>query len=367
MTNPKIIAYYLPQFHPTPNNNEWWGKGFTEWTNVAKAKPLFRNHYQPRIPSDLGFYDLRVPEVRELQAELAKEAGIYGFCYYHYWFGDGHQELDLPFNQIMKLKKPNFPFCLCWANESWHAKFWDKDGKGISKKILAEQKYLGTEDNEKHFYSILNAFKDERYIRYAGKPIFVIYQPLQFPNITEFIEQWNSLAKRNGLDGIYFIGQISDKENIYKVKELGFDGVNLNRLHDIKKASTSLLNRIRFSLNYRIFHMPSVYKYSEAIKVFKGEEDRRNDVYPTLIPNWDHSPRSGKRAYILRDSTPELFKKHASDVLQEISDKKEENQIVFLKSWNEWGEGNYMEPDMRFGKGYINVLKETIEKFRESS
>lgn len=364
MNKPRIIAYYLPQYYPTPHNNEWWGNGFTEWTNVAKAKPLFKNHYQPRIPADLGFYDLRIDEVRELQAELAKEAGVYGFCYYHYWFGGGHRELELPFTQMLKSKRPDFPFCLCWANESWHAKFWDKDGNGISKKVLAEQKYLGAEDNEKHFYTLLDAFKDKRYISYNNRPIFVIYQPLKFPDVTGFIHQWNSLAKKNNLNNLFFIGQISDKEDIDKVIALGFDGVNLNRLHDIKKASSSILNRIKYSINYRILHTPSVYKYSDAIEVFKGSEDCRKDVFPTIIPNWDHSPRSGKRAYILRDSSPYLFKKHVTEVLKEINDKKEEDQIVFLKSWNEWGEGNYMEPDLRFGKGYINALKEALENIK---
>ena len=139
MSRPKVIAFYLPQFHPTPHNDEWWGKGFTEWTNVGKAKPLFWGHYQPKVPADLGYYDLRLSEVREAQAELAREAGIYGFCYYHYWFGDGKEELELPFDEVLRLGKPDIPFMLCWANESWHKKFWNKDGIGTSKQVLVEQ------------------------------------------------------------------------------------------------------------------------------------------------------------------------------------------------------------------------------------
>ena len=206
---PRVIAFYLPQYHPTPDNDKWWGKGFTEWTNVGKAKPLFRGHYQPKVPADLGYYDLRLPEVRAAQAELAKEAGIEGFCYYHYWFGDGKQELELPFNEVIRTGEPDFPFCLCWANESWHAKFWDKDGKASSKKLLIEQRYLGHEDNVKHFYSLLPAFKDKRYMKVDGKLLFLIYRPLDFENVSGFIQDWQKLARENELEGFHFVGQLN--------------------------------------------------------------------------------------------------------------------------------------------------------------
>ena len=160
MNKPKIIAFYLPQYHPTTHNDEWWGKGFTEWTNVAKAKPLFRGHEQPHIPGELGFYDLRLPEVREAQAELAKEYGIYGFCYYYYRFEKGKNELELPLNEVLKSGKPDFPFMICWANESWHKKFWNYDGT-CEKQILAEQKYKGTQDYIDFFYEVLPLFKDK--------------------------------------------------------------------------------------------------------------------------------------------------------------------------------------------------------------
>lgn len=168
MEKVKIIAYYLPQFHPCKQNNEWWGKGFTEWTNVAKAKPLFKGHYQPKIPSDLGFYDLRLPEVREEQVQLAREAGVYGFCYWHYWFGNGKRLLERPFEEVLESGKPDFPFCLGWANHSWYAKLWDKDTR--KDKLLIEQKYLGKEDYVAHFMYALKAFKDKRYIKDGDKP-----------------------------------------------------------------------------------------------------------------------------------------------------------------------------------------------------
>ena len=199
----KIIAFYLPQFHPIPENDKWWGKGFTEWTNVGKAKPLFRGHYQPRVPADLGYYDLRIPEVRESQANMAKSFGIDGFCYWHYWFGNGKRLLERPFNEVLQSGRPDFPFCLAWANQSW---------QGIShgiknKKILIEQLYPGKEDYINHFNSLLPAFKDSRYIRINDKPVFVIYKPLDIPKIQEFILLWNNLALQNGLKGIFFISQ----------------------------------------------------------------------------------------------------------------------------------------------------------------
>ena len=157
---PRLISFYLPQFYPTPENDEWWGKGFTEWTNVGRAKPLFKGHYQPKVPADLGYYDLRIPEVREQQADLAREAGIEGFCYWHYWFGNGKRLLDRVFREVVETGKPDFPFCLCWANESWHKKFWNMDGT-TDKQILAEQVYEDEEGNTKHFYALLDAFKDK--------------------------------------------------------------------------------------------------------------------------------------------------------------------------------------------------------------
>ena len=171
----RIIAYYLPQFHPIPENDEVWGKGFTEWTNVAKAKPLFRGHYQPRIPADLGFYDLRLPEVREQQAELARDAGVEGFCYWHYWFGNGKMLLERPFEEVLKSGKPDFPFCLCWANHSWTTKTWKKGHGSSSRTMIAEQLYPGEEDDIAHFNYCLPAFKDPRYITVEGKPLFGVF------------------------------------------------------------------------------------------------------------------------------------------------------------------------------------------------
>lgn len=364
MSKPRVIAFYLPQYHPTPDNDKWWGKGFTEWTNVGKAKPLFKGHYQPKVPADLGYYDLRLPEVREAQAELAKEAGIYGFCYYHYWFGNGKEELELPFNEVLRLGKPDFPFMLCWANESWHKKFWNKDGLGTSKEILIEQIYPGEQDHIDHFYRLLPAFKDPRYIQINDKPAFMIYRPMIFPEIKEFMNIWNNLAKKEGLNGMYFIGQIQtfkEVKNYKKFIDLGLDGINTALIWYArnKYLENPFLNW-KEKIYRRILKKPFTFPYKDVYKYFISDINKLPNFFPTIIPNWDHSPRSGSNGYILTNSTPEYFAKHIENILSILEGIN--NPIIFLKSWNEWGEGNYMEPDLKYGKGYIKTLSDIINR-----
>src|SRR5664280_2947039 len=248
----KIIAYYLPQFHPIPENDLWWGKGFTEWTNVGKAKPLYNGHYQPRIPADLGYYDLRVPEVREAQSELAKLYGIEGFCYWHYWFGHGKRLLERPFNEVLKSGKPDFPFCLSWANETW---------KGFShglknRNILIEQLYTGKDDYEAHFYEVLPALKDKRYMSIDGKPVFMIYMPHQLPDPRSFIDLWQNLSVKNGLDGMFFIAHLFQFEKIEETLKLGFDSVNLNRIFDYGRFNRSFAFKTKIYLQKKVFNVP---------------------------------------------------------------------------------------------------------------
>lgn len=366
MSKPKVIAFYLPQYHPTPNNDKWWGKGFTEWTNVGKAKPLFKGHYQPKVPADLGYYDLRLPEVREAQAELAREAGIYGFCYYHYWFGNGREELELPFNEVLKSGKPDFPFMLCWANESWHKKFWNNDAKGNSKEVLVEQTYPGEEDHINHFYRLLPAFKDHRYIRIEDKPAFMIYQPLKFPDIKKFTELWRNLAIKEGLNGIFFLGHvqlIDEIEEISNFKEYGLDGVNTALIwYARQKYYQNRWHYYKLRFYRRFFKRNVPIKYKDLMPFFHSHVDNRVGFFPTLIPNWDHSPRSGKDGYCITGATPELFKKHVEETLALL--EKNKNPILFLKSWNEWGEGNYMEPDLKYGKGYIHALAQALNSIK---
>lgn len=360
----KTIAFYLPQYRPTPHNDEWWGKGFTEWTNVAKAPKLYRGHYQPHIPADLGFYDLRLPEVRRQQAELAKEAGVFGFCYYHYWFGNGHVELDETLQEVVELGEPDFPFCVCWANESWGKKMWNQDGNVAQVKVIANQQYPGSKDNEDHFNFLLETFKDKRYIRINDKPLFIIYRPLKFIDIGDFMSQWNELGKKAGIGEFHFAGYTQNIEEEYiNLTELGLDSIIVCNFteplyagHKQSKWRRAILKLIRMLLN-----RPTIIDYKKAIKYLYSSRFKDKTIWPTLVPNWDHTPRSGKNGYLYSNSTPELFKQHAQQVLSAIKGKDELNQVVFLKSWNEWGEGNYMEPDLKYGKGYIKALREALD------
>ncbi|GHU72398.1 glycosyl transferase [Spirochaetia bacterium] len=351
---PKIIAFYLPQFHPIPENDEWWGKGFTEWTNVGKARPLFPGHYQPRIPADLGYYDLRVPETREAQAQMAREAGIEGFCYWHYWFGNGKRLLERPFNEVLESGKPDFPFCLAWANESW---------KGIhhglsNRKVLIEQLYPGIDDYTKHFYTVLPAFMDTRYITVDDKPLFMIYKPLADTEVATFIKTWRELAKKNGLSGIYFVGQCMDRDKIELYKKIDIDAINIVNHGEFLKHRNLIL-RILYRIYRIITRSPYIVSYKKAMRYFFDKNiDSRDNIIPAIISGWDHTPRSGRYGIILNNYTPYLFQSHAQEVILNCS--KTPN-IIFLKSWNEWAEGNYLEPDLRWGKQYIEVLAKLIK------
>lgn len=362
---PVILAYYLPQFYPTEFNNKWYGTGFTEWTNVGKAKPLFKGHYQPKVPSDLGYYDMRVPEIAEKQAELASEAGITGFAYWHYWFGEGRTMLEMPIQRALQTGKPDYPFCFAWANESWYKKMWDENS---SKALICEQTYPGDDDIVAHFKYCLPAFKDNRYIRKNGRPIFIIYKPDQHPDIKHFIEKWNELAKSEGVaDSFYLIATIYKTENADHYLGLGFDAVTYEgwsklvsqmfyeEQTPIKKVQRILTNRILAPLFHKVKKLP----YKKVLKtIWKDGFDDREDVIPILIPNFDHSPRSGRKNYIITDPTPDNWEKQLDIVLDKVSQKN--NKLVILRAWNEWGEGNYMEPDLKYGREFINKLKSKI-------
>lgn len=359
MTEARVIAFYLPQFYPIPENDKWWGKGFTEWTNVGKAKPFFMGHYQPRVPADLGYYDLRLTEVREAQAQMAREHGIEGFCYWHYWFGNGIRLLDRPFNEVLASGKPDFPFCLGWANHSWKAKTWTASKED---KVLIEQKYPGIKDYSDHFFSVLPAFKDTRYIRINDMPLFIIWDPMDLPDASAFIKHWNDLAKSNGLDGIHFIAYCVAKANIEKYLELGFNSVTFDSIAEPFKNS-NVFFRLYLWARRKFLAIPKSVNYKLYSRYVIKNTNVTENVFPCILPNFDHSPRSGKRALVLTNSTPENFGKLFESLLINIRSKNSENNIIFIKAWNEWGEGNYLEPDLKYGKGYLMKIKELLERY----
>lgn len=353
MKRPLFLAYYLPQYHPFPENDEWWGKGFTEWTNVAKAKKLFPCHYQPRIPADLGFYDLRIPEVRKAQAELAQEAGIDAFCYWHYWF-NGHKMMQRPFEEVVSSGEPNFPFCLSWANHSWYAKTWNKDEKD---RLLIEQTYSGEQEYMAHFMDLLPAFHDERYLRIDGKLVFGIYDPFSFDDILHFMDVWNRMAKENGFEGFHFFAQAFKKQQIDKLKEWHFNTILIDNTF-VRESVVRWFGWLLFKLHLA----PQLMPYQDYVETFLRNYPDQEGLAPNILCSWDHTPRSGRRGYLLTGSTPQRFGAFVDRLLKMIKTYHNQPAFIMIKSWNEWGEGNYMEPDQRYGKGYIHELRKSIEE-----
>jgi hypothetical protein len=352
----QILAFYLPQFHPIPENDDWWGKGFTEWTNTVKAKPLFPGHYQPHLPADLGFYDLRLPENRQAQATLAKENGLGGFIYWHYWFGNGKQLLELPFKEVLDSGQPDFPFCLSWANQSWSG-IWH----GLQDKILIEQTYPGKVDHTDHFYSLLKAFRDIRYIKLDDKPVFFIYEPASFPKLREYTALWNELAIKNGFSGIYFIG-VNHLNWDYRA-----DGFNEATVympgHYIDTYQENLFRSLKNSFKRHILSSyPLVIKYKNIIKAYRFDKFINKDFIPCIIPNWDNTSRAKTNGLVFHHSTPALFKQHLKSAIDFVLNNKREHNLLIIKSWNEWAEGNYLEPDKQWGLQYLQSIKETLQE-----
>lgn len=375
----RVIAFYLPQYHPIPENDEWWGKGFTEWTNVAKARPLFRGHYQPHLPADLGFYDLRMPEVRAAQARLAREAGVEGFCYWHYWFGGGKRLLERPFQEVVASGQPDFPFCLGWANHDWSNKTWTRQSALSKERILMEQTY-SEEDYVRHFHALLDAFRDKRYLTVDGKPLFMVFEPLLLPDAAKFISIWRELARKNGLAGIHFVGtrsnvsyrdaegkpqfpKLDEARRLYQgILDMGFDAVNSR---GITRAEVAVKGRMAQFLRRtwnRYFDVAWIdrYRYDKIIRQLFVAEDRWEKVYPTLVPNWDRSPRCGRKAAIYTNCTPQHFERAVGMAMDLIREKPFEHRILFVQSWNEWGEGNHLEPDLKYGHGYLEALARQV-------
>ena len=358
--NKRIIAIHLPQFHPFKENDEWWGKGFTEWTNVAKARPRFRGHYQPHIPADLGFYDLRLPDTRKAQADLAKEHGIYGFCYYHYWF-NGKQLMERPVNEILSSGEPDFPFMLCWANENW-ARNWD----GGFKNVLIEQKYSAEDDTNHIKYLCENVFCDNRYITVDGKPIFVIYKPFLFPDIKETIKRWRLIASEYGF-GLYLaFMHVGNKSHQFFLNQ-GFDAAidfqpHMNPI--LSQDDKCITDNFFFRFCKHVLRLNNnpcnlSFKYKRYIEHACMNMKKDYKEFPCITPGWDNSPRRvNKSFFMLKGNTPELFGKWLKYVMHNFTPYSQEENFIFINAWNEWAEGNHLEPDLKWGKGFLEKIKE---------
>lgn len=349
----RAIAFYLPQFHPVPENDEWWGKGFTEWHNVAKTRPRFPGHYQPHLPADLGYYDLRVPEVREAQADMARQHGVHGFCYYHYWF-NGRRILERPFNEVLTSGKPDFPFCLCWANENW-SRAWD----GSNKHILLEQHH-SVEDDRRHIRSLMPAFEDSRYIRINGKPLFLVYRTELLPDPVRTAAIWREEAQLAGIGELY-LARVEQFVNDVDPGKIGFDaaiefapsGNYLGPLQFRGRLPLLLASLGIFPSSYRD---DNVIPYATAAQTFMNRAEPAFKRFHCVSPMWDNSARRKTDARILVGSTPELYEnwlKHTVMRTRELYQGDE--RIVFINAWNEWAEGCHLEPDEKWGKAYLEA------------
>ena len=350
--DPRFIALYLPQFHPIPENDKWWGMGFTEWTNVGRAKPLFRGHYQPRIPGDLGFYDLRLPDSREAQASLAREYGIEAFCYYHYWF-NGRRLLERPFDEVLRSGRPDFPFCLCWANETWSRRWL-----GEERDILIEQTY-SAEDDVEHARWLVNAFADNRYLKIHGRPLVLIYRPRDLPSPESTTDTLRQACMRAGLAEPFLVG-VDAHCTHFDSRRIGFDD-NMNftpQLGLLPHAFDDRFNQHRLVRNLKERKIVSdikLYDYGSAWQtMFRSRPSFPH--LPSVFVGWDNTPRRGRRGIVIEDGTPELFQQALGQAIEAVRERPVQERIVFLNAWNEWAEGNHLEPDLRHGLAYLTAV-----------
>lgn len=353
-TKPRVIAFYLPQYHPISENDQWWGKGFTEWTNVAKAKPLFRGHYQPHIPADLGFYDLRLPETRQAQADLAREYDVHGFCYYHYWF-QGKRLLEQPFNEVMALGKPDFPFCLCWANENW-TRVWD----GGSKDIIMEQNY-SEEDDRHHIRWLVNAFQDKRYIRIDGKPLFLVYKASNLPDPLRTTSIWREEAKKMGIEDLFLCRVESYPHQRNNPHKLGFDAAVEFQPDWYLLYGKGRLWHLRKQLNVnRAYKENNIFDYAKTVKDMLNRDTPEYKTFPCVTPSWDNSARRKSFATIFKNSTPDIYENWLKTVIENLSPSSNDENLVFINAWNEWAEGNHLEPCHKWGRAYLEATKRAV-------
>lgn len=368
----RIIPFYLPQFHQIPENDEWWGKGFTEWTNVRAAKPLFKGHAQPRVPFGANYYDLTSIEVLDWQANLAKKYGIYGFCFYHYWF-DGHLLLEKPIELLLKHPEIDMRYCICWANENW-TNAWKS---GEPRRVLIEQTYGDYEMWEQHFDYLLEFFKDQRYIKIDGKPLIVIYRPEIISELEGMLSCWRNRAIESGLDGLTIAFQhvnfngdsrksLFDKQIEYQpmyVRSQSRKDESLGYLWSIKKKFDILTERTlhrTFTLSkFRMKNSPECFSYDEMWERILSMQPCSSLSIPGAFVDWDNTSRLGNRGSVAIGSTPEKFEEYFRRLLVKARTDYH-SDYIFLFAWNEWAECGYLEPDELNKFGYLEAIRSAL-------
>lgn len=351
-TSVRLIAFYLPQFYPFPENDEWWGKGFTEWTNVTKAAPLFPGHYQPHLPTDFGFYDLRVRETRREQIQVARDHGIDGFCYHYYWFS-GKRLLNKPIDDMLIDKESDMPFCLCWANENWTRR-WD----AAEHEILIAQEYKKTDDLD-FIKSLIPFFKDDRYIKVDGKPFLIVYRPQHLPDPKKSVAVWREYCREIGIGEIHLSAALTHGNSDYR--PFDFDSGVEFPPHNLDCNNIS--KDLKFFKKFR----GGVFSYIDVASFYLKRKYEMGSVFKTVFPDWDNTARVGDRALIILGSTPESYGAWLRHTIEKSASEKPKSlqALVFVNAWNEWAEGCHLEPDRKFGRSYLEATRQA--KFGHST
>lgn len=359
----KILAFYLPQFHEIRENNEWWGEHYTEWRNLKTAKPTYRGQYQPRIPMNHNYYNLTEVKTLEWQAKLAKKYGVYGFVYYHYWFEEG-MLLEKPAELMLQNPSVDIPFCFSWANHTWKREWASK-----SDKVLRRQTYGNENEWHRHFYYLLPFFRDSRYIKIEGKPLFIIYAPKNFYRFPEMLSLWEKLAKKEGLKGITFVHQDSTynhtAEDARSVYQYGIEFQMSKAVREYTSKSLSfkaerVLNRVANVLPFlRCKATTMHYSYDDIWNIILKTRPKDNSWFPGAFVDWDNTPRRKNRGQVCTGVTPEKFQKYLSFQIRNAKEHYHKD-IIFLFAWNEWGESGYLEPDERYGLGMLEAVRKAL-------
>jgi lipopolysaccharide biosynthesis protein len=346
-TDVRFIAFYLPQFHPIPENDEWWGKGFTEWTTTTRARPLFEGHYQPHLPADLGFYDLRLAETRYQQIALARSYGIDGFCYHYYWFS-GRRLLERPLEAMLADASSDIPFCLSWANENWSRR-WN----AAEHEVLLGQEYRPGDDL--HFIEDAARFlRDPRYIRVDGAPLLIVYRPQQIPECSRWLDTWRSYCRSNGIGDLHLAAALTHGNQNFK--EMGFDSGVEFPPHNLGTPS------VNASVQFFAPFTGNVFRFADVAQSYLSRDYTNERVFRTVVPSWDNAARTGPRCTALLDGTPanyESWLRGAVDAT--VRERQSSERLVFINAWNEWAEGCHLEPDQRFGHGFLEATRRVKE------